>query len=112
MHISTGLTNDVQFISSSPYSDQSDPKVAAEWPTGALHLCTFVPLRDRRIRKLWIVGAYAPTETAEDNGKDAFYDELNVLLSKIPSQQVIIVELDANAKTRLEQQSDMLGKWY
>ncbi|KAK6747592.1 hypothetical protein RB195_000656 [Necator americanus] len=74
--------------------------------------CTFLRLRDRRGRKIWIVGARAPTETAEDNSKDAFYDELNALMSKIPSQQVIIVRINANAKMGLEQQSDVLGKWY
>ncbi|KAK6766777.1 hypothetical protein RB195_026198 [Necator americanus] len=36
--------------------------------------CAFLRLRDRRRRKLWTVSAYAPTETAEDNSKDAFYD--------------------------------------
>ncbi|KAK6735613.1 hypothetical protein RB195_018683 [Necator americanus] len=74
--------------------------------------CAFLRLRDRRGRKLWIVIAHAPTETAEDNSKDAFYDELNALMSKIPSQQVVIVGIDANAKMGLEQQSDVLGKWY
>ncbi|KAK6738277.1 hypothetical protein RB195_020408 [Necator americanus] len=56
--------------------------------------CAFVRLRDRRGSKLWIVSA--PTETAEDNSKDAFYDELNALLSKKPSQRVVIVRIDAN----------------
>ncbi|KAK6763393.1 hypothetical protein RB195_023916 [Necator americanus] len=74
--------------------------------------CAFLRLRDRRGRKLWIVSVHAPTETAEDNSKDAFYDELNALMSKIPSQQVVIVGIDANAKMGLEQQSDVLGKWY
>ncbi|KAK6763727.1 hypothetical protein RB195_024164 [Necator americanus] len=74
--------------------------------------CAFARLRDRRRRKLWIVSAHAPTETAEDNNKDSFYDELNALMSKIPSQQVVIVGIDENAKMGLEQQSDMLGKWY
>ncbi|KAK6741645.1 hypothetical protein RB195_009487 [Necator americanus] len=73
--------------------------------------CAFLRLRDRRGRKLWIVSAHAPTETAEDNSKDAFYDELNGLMSKIASQQVVIVGIDANAKMGLEQQSDVLGKW-
>ncbi|KAK6764282.1 hypothetical protein RB195_024557 [Necator americanus] len=66
--------------------------------------CAFLRLRDRKGRKLWIVSAHAPTETAADNSKDAFYDELSALMSKIPSQQVVIVGL--------EQQSDVLGKWY
>ncbi|KAK6757664.1 hypothetical protein RB195_015463 [Necator americanus] len=74
--------------------------------------CAFLRLRDRGGRKLWIVSAHAPTETAEDNSKDAFYDELNALMSKIPGQQVVIVGIDANVKMGLEQQSDVLGKWY
>ncbi|KAK6731074.1 hypothetical protein RB195_007503 [Necator americanus] len=63
--------------------------------------CAFLRLRDRRGRELWIVNAHAPTKIAEDNSKDAFYDELNALLSKIPSQQVVIVGIDANAKLRI-----------
>ncbi|KAK6755869.1 hypothetical protein RB195_014327 [Necator americanus] len=59
-----------------------------------------------------VVSTHAPTKAAEDNSKDAFYDELNALMSKMPSQQVVIVGIDANAKMGLEQQSDVLGKWY
>ncbi|KAK6759597.1 hypothetical protein RB195_021277 [Necator americanus] len=33
-------------------------------------------------------------------------------MSKIPSQQEVIVGVDANAKMGLQQQSDVLGKWY
>ncbi|KAK6742720.1 hypothetical protein RB195_010156 [Necator americanus] len=50
--------------------------------------------------------------TRLNNSKDALYDELNVLMSKIPSQQVIIVGIDTNAKMGLEQQSYVLEKWY
>ncbi|KAK6736321.1 hypothetical protein RB195_019164 [Necator americanus] len=57
-------------------------------------------------RKLWIV----PTGTAEDNSKDAFYDELNALMSKMRSQQVVIVGIDENAK--MGQQQSNVGKWY
>ncbi|KAK6732089.1 hypothetical protein RB195_016455 [Necator americanus] len=60
-------------------------------------------------RKLWIVCAHALPETTEDDSKAAFYDEAHALMPKIPSQQVVI---DANAKMRLEQQSDVLRKWY
>ncbi|KAK6738478.1 hypothetical protein RB195_020527 [Necator americanus] len=74
--------------------------------------CAFLRLRDREGCKLWIVSAHAPTETPEDNSKDAFYDELYALMSKIRGQQVVIVGIDANAKMGLEQQSDVLGKWY
>ncbi|KAK6737407.1 hypothetical protein RB195_019859 [Necator americanus] len=43
--------------------------------TSSRCLVVFLRLRHRRGRKLWIVRAHAPTETAEDNSKDAFYDE-------------------------------------
>ncbi|KAK6734732.1 hypothetical protein RB195_018119 [Necator americanus] len=49
-------------------------------------------------------------ETAEDNSKDAFYDELNPLVSKISSQWSL--SQSKNAKMGLEQQSNVLGKWY
>ncbi|KAK6728278.1 hypothetical protein RB195_005739 [Necator americanus] len=74
-------------------------------------LDAFLRLRDRRGHKLWTASAHAPTETAEDNSKGTFYDELNALMSKTPSQQVVIVGIDANAMI-LEQQSDVLRKWY
>ncbi|KAK6728440.1 hypothetical protein RB195_005835 [Necator americanus] len=54
-----------------------------------------------RRKEIWIVIAFTPTET-----------EINVLMSKIPGQQVVIVEVDANAKIGLEKQSDVLGKWH
>ncbi|KAK6740547.1 hypothetical protein RB195_008794 [Necator americanus] len=73
--------------------------------------CAFARMRDRRGRKLWTVSDSALAETAENNSNDAFYNEVNALMSKIPSQQVVIVGVDANAKMGLEQQSDALGKW-
>ncbi|KAK6757532.1 hypothetical protein RB195_015382 [Necator americanus] len=92
---------------------RNDYKNLVEEFGSASSRCAFLRLRDRRRkrgRKLWIVSAHAPTETAEDNSKDAFYDELNALVSKIPGQQVVIVGIDANAKMGFEQQSDVLGK--
>ncbi|KAK6764021.1 hypothetical protein RB195_024377 [Necator americanus] len=47
--------------------------------------CAFIRLRDRRGFKLRLVSVHAPTETAQDHNEDAFYDELNRLISKIPS---------------------------
>ncbi|KAK6749493.1 hypothetical protein RB195_001853 [Necator americanus] len=69
-------------------------------------------MRDRRGFKLWIESAHAPMEPVEDHNKDAFYDELNTLISKKPSQQAVIVGIDANASIGPEQHSDMLGKWF
>ncbi|KAK6755931.1 hypothetical protein RB195_014365 [Necator americanus] len=60
----------------------------------------------------WVARAHAPTETTEDHNKDAFYGELNTLISKIPSQQAVIVGIDANAKMGPGQQSDVLEKWF
>ncbi|KAK6762081.1 hypothetical protein RB195_022977 [Necator americanus] len=45
-----------------------------------------------------IISAYTPVETAGENNKDACYDEFKVLVSKIPSRQVVVVGIDANAK--------------
>ncbi|KAK6749294.1 hypothetical protein RB195_001724 [Necator americanus] len=86
--------------------------LSSELQQAALSRCAFVRLRDRRGRKLWIVSAHAPTETTEDNSKNAFYDELNALTYKITSEKVVIVGIDANAKMGLEQLSDVLEKWY
>ncbi|KAK6765479.1 hypothetical protein RB195_025408 [Necator americanus] len=72
--------------------------------------CTVLRLLDRRGIKLWIVSAHAPTETPDDKTKDAFYDELNALMFKIPSHQMVIVGIDANLKMEHEQQSDVVGK--
>ncbi|KAK6763394.1 hypothetical protein RB195_023917 [Necator americanus] len=66
--------------------------------------------RGRRVLKLFIVSAHAPMETAKDHKKEAFYDDINTLVSKTPSQQAVIVGIDANAKMGIEQQSDVLGQ--
>ncbi|KAK6764110.1 hypothetical protein RB195_024438 [Necator americanus] len=73
--------------------------------------CDFLRLRDHRGRIFWFVCAHASTETAEENNKDAFYDEDNALMSRIPSQQLTIVGIDANAKMGREQKFDLLDKW-
>ncbi|KAK6761305.1 hypothetical protein RB195_022386 [Necator americanus] len=87
---------------------RNDYKNLVEEFGSASSRCAFLRLRDRRGRKLWIGSAHGPTETTDDNSKDALYDVHNELMSKIPSQQVVIVGIDA----RIEQQSDVLGKWY
>ncbi|KAK6748034.1 hypothetical protein RB195_000945 [Necator americanus] len=48
-------------------------------------------------------------KTGECN-KDAFHDELNVLTTKIRSQQKVTVGIDANGNMGLEQQSDVPRK--
>ncbi|KAK6757193.1 hypothetical protein RB195_015176 [Necator americanus] len=74
--------------------------------------CAFVRLQDRRGGKLWIVSVLAPTEAAENNTRDAFYGEINAIMSTILNQQVVIVGIDTNSKMKLEQQSGVVGKWY
>ncbi|KAK6763756.1 hypothetical protein RB195_024186 [Necator americanus] len=66
----------------------------------------------RRHEENAIVSAHGPTETAEENNRASFYDELNALMYKISSLQVVTVGIDANAMIGLEQQSGMLGKWF
>ncbi|KAK6766923.1 hypothetical protein RB195_026283 [Necator americanus] len=73
-----------------------------------LSRCAFLRI-ERNERKLWIVND-APAETAEDNNSVVIYNEFNVLMSKIPSQQEVMVAIDKNPSLGLEQQSDVLGK--
>ncbi|KAK6741206.1 hypothetical protein RB195_009206 [Necator americanus] len=84
-------------------AERNDYKNFVEEFASTSSRCAFLRLRDRRGRKLWIVSAHAPTKTAENNSKDAFYDKFNALMSKIPSQQVVIVGINADAKMGLEQ---------
>ncbi|KAK6747613.1 hypothetical protein RB195_000669 [Necator americanus] len=56
--------------------------------------------------------AHTPTEIDEDYQKNGFYGEFNALISKVSTQQAVIVGIDANAKMELKQQSNVLGKWY
>lgn len=66
----------------------------------------FEPLGDRmckirlkgRFRNLSIISAYAPTEDANDDEKNAFYDQLDRECSKIPKYDVLILLGDFNAK--------------
>ncbi|KAK6736536.1 hypothetical protein RB195_019304 [Necator americanus] len=74
--------------------------------------CAFARLRGRRGLKLWVVSSHALTETAKENNKDSFYYELNTLIFKIPSQQAVIVGIDANARMGPEQQKYVLRKWF
>ncbi|KAK6755729.1 hypothetical protein RB195_014240 [Necator americanus] len=57
-------------------------------------------------------GVLTHLRTAENHNKNAFYDDLNTLISKISSQRAVIVGIDSNTKMGLEQQSDVLGKWF
>ncbi|KAK6734489.1 hypothetical protein RB195_017963 [Necator americanus] len=48
--------------------------------------CALAQLRNPRGRNLWIVFPHAPTQTAVENTKDAFYIEINALVSEISNQ--------------------------
>ncbi|KAK6728212.1 hypothetical protein RB195_005702 [Necator americanus] len=65
-------------------------------------------LQETRMRDRTVISIESYTCGDADENKD----ELNALMSKIPSQQVVIIGIDANAKMGLQQQSDVLGKWY
>ncbi|XP_071652474.1 uncharacterized protein [Temnothorax longispinosus] len=66
----------------------------------------FEPLGERmcklrlkgRFKNLFIISAYAPTEDANEEEKNAFYDELDRECSKIPKYDVLILLGDFNAK--------------
>ncbi|KAK6748078.1 hypothetical protein RB195_000975 [Necator americanus] len=74
-----------------------------------MRLCTIAGSQRTQTLSRKFSDAYADRE---DYNKDAFCDEPNTLIPKIPSQKTIIVGVDGIAKTGLEQQFDALGKWF
>ena len=49
--------------------------------------------------KTTVIQVYAPTEDSQEEDKDAFYDQLQAVLSAVPKHDVKIVMGDFNAKT-------------
>lgn len=50
-----------------------------------------------------MVNAYAPTEVSDEEGKDCFYEELEVVVDQIPEYDAKIVVGDFNAKVGWEE---------
>ena len=62
------------------------------------------------------IAAYAPTEVAKGEAKQAFWDNLDDLMKRIPSKECVYVMIDANARTgqRMEeslQEEGVLGAY-
>jgi hypothetical protein len=51
-----------------------------------------------RFTKLTIITCYAPTEEAEEEDKDKFYDKLQEIASRVPRHDMLVVIGDLNAK--------------
>lgn len=67
---------------------------------------TFEPVNERlcyirlkgRFQNMSVICFYAPTEDADDDMKDLFYDNLDQLMTNIPDYDIKIILGDANAK--------------
>lgn len=74
--------------------------------TAKKSLIDWSPINDRiitarffsKIRKITVVQCYSPTEVADVEEKQAFYDTLEVTLRKIPKGDIVILMGDLNAK--------------
>jgi exonuclease III len=64
------------------------------------------PISDRLIRarfnskycKLTILLCYAPTNEADDEAKDDFYEQLQTTISKVPLRDILLIMIDMNDK--------------
>ena len=52
------------------------------------------------INKLTIIQCYAPTNEAEDDAKDNFYEQLQTFLSKVPRHDMVSGDLNAKVGCR------------
>lgn len=55
-----------------------------------------------KFKNMCIISFYAPTEDADDEDKDSFYETLEALCNNIPSYDMKILLRDANAKVGKE----------
>ena len=51
-----------------------------------------------RLRNITVFPCYAPMDTSDDTAKDALYCQLEVVLSKTPKGDIVIILCDFNAK--------------
>lgn len=78
----------------------------------AVRLLTSTHLRKphRRNRCLFVISAYAPTDCSCDLLKDAFYQELDMLIGKAKGSDIVILAGDINAQVgRLSPTESQLG---
>ena len=54
--------------------------------------------RRRSNRSLFVIATYAPTDCSSDSGKDTFYHDLNSLLRRTMSSDIVVVAGDMNAQ--------------
>ena len=54
--------------------------------------------------KLSFIVCYAPTEDAEEEQKDTFYDELKASVDETPSHDVLLITGDLNTKVGVDNQ--------
>ncbi len=68
---------------------------------------------DSRYARMSVVVAYAPTEDAEEEVKDSFYESLQTIIDTIPKHDVLLVLGDMNAKIGAdnEHHERVMGKY-
>jgi endonuclease/exonuclease/phosphatase family metal-dependent hydrolase len=80
----------------------------------------FEPINERicklRLRgkfyNLTLISAYAPTEEAQDEVKEQFYEELNIVLEQVSKHDAVIVMGDFNAKVGKEKSNGLVAGKY
>ncbi|XP_041364105.1 craniofacial development protein 2-like [Gigantopelta aegis] len=73
-------------------------KTLMEWkPVGSRLL---IARFNSKYTKLNTVSCYAPTEDAEEEDKDMFYDQLQQILQNVPAHDMLLMIEDFNAKER------------
>ncbi len=61
--------------------------------------------------RLHLISAHAPIEAADDEEKDAYYDDLSTLVMGIPVHDVTVILVDANAQVGRDISSPALGRF-
>ena len=83
------------------------------------HVTEWCPVSDRlayitfaaKPLDLTVVAAYAPTKDADEIAKAEFYESLQLVLSKIPRKNILIVGGDFNAKLEFDPENPSVGRF-